>query len=292
MVLMRLTAGYSVMKITAPVNKIIPFSNVDGPSNRMAIFFQGCPFDCRFCHNPETIHMCNNCGDCVKTCPVKALSVKEGKVTWNKDLCVNCDTCLKTCSHDASPKITWMDVDELMEKIMEVSPYIQGITLSGGECTLHKQFIKELFPRVKALGLTTLLDSNGSLDFEENEDILADCDGVMLDVKAYDKDFSDWLIRYPNDVVLKNLDYLLAAGKLEEVRTLIFPDRDKENEATISYVAKTIQDRCRYKIIRYRQFGVREQYRKELGDFTTNEDYAMSYVDLARSLGAVKAILV
>lgn len=292
MVHMRLTAGYSVMKITAPVNKIIPFSNVDGPSNRMAIFFQGCPFDCRFCHNPETIHMCNNCGDCVKTCPVKALSVKEGKVTWNKDLCVNCDTCLKTCSHDASPKITWMDVDELMEKIMEVSPYIQGITLSGGECTLHKQFIKELFPRVKALGLTTLLDSNGSLDFEENEDILADCDGVMLDVKAYDKDFSDWLIRYPNDVVLKNLDYLLAAGKLEEVRTLIFPDRDKENEATISYVAKTIQDRCRYKIIRYRQFGVREQYRKELGDFTTEEDYAMSYVDLARSLGAVKAILV
>ena len=289
---MRLTAGYSVMKITAPVNKIIPFSNVDGPSNRMAIFFQGCPFDCRFCHNPETIHMCNNCGDCVKTCPVKALSVKEGKVTWNKDLCVNCDTCLKTCSHDASPKITWMDVDELMEKIMEVSPYIQGITLSGGECTLHKRFIKELFPRVKALGLTTLLDSNGSLDFEENEDILADCDGVMLDVKAYDKDFSDWLIRYPNDVVLKNLDYLLAAGKLEEVRTLIFPDRDKENEATISYVAKTIQDRCRYKIIRYRQFGVREQYRKELGDFTTEEDYAMSYVDLARSLGAVKAILV
>ena len=218
--------------------------------------------------------------------------VKEGKVTWNKDLCVNCDTCLKTCSHDASPKITWMDVDELMEKIMEVSPYIQGITLSGGECTLHKQFIKELFPRVKALGLTTLLDSNGSLDFEENEDILADCDGVMLDVKAYDKDFSDWLIRYPNDVVLKNLDYLLAAGKLEEVRTLIFPDRDKENEATISYVAKTIKDRCRYKIIRYRQFGVREQYRKELGDFTTDEDYAMSYIDLARSLGAVKAILV
>lgn len=292
MVHMRLTAGYSVMKITAPINKIIPFSNVDGPSNRMAIFFQGCPFDCRFCHNPETIHMCNNCGDCVKTCPVKALSVKEGKVTWNKDLCVNCDTCLKTCSHDASPKITRMDVDELMEKIMEVSPYIQGITLSGGECTLHKQFIKELFPRVKALGLTTLLDSNGSLDFEENEDILADCDGVMLDIKAYDKDFSDWLIRYPNDVVLKNLDYLLAAGKLEEVRTLIFPDRDKENEATVSYVAKTIKDRCRYKIIRYRQFGVREQYRKELGDFTTDEDYAMSYVDLARSLGAVKAILV
>ena len=196
------------MKITAPVNKIIPFSNVDGPSNRMAIFFQGCPFNCRFCHNPETIHMCNDCGDCVKTCPVGALSLKEGKVTWNKDLCVNCDTCIKTCRHDASPKVTRMTTDELMEKILEVSPYIQGITLSGGECTLQKEFIKELFPKVKALGLTTLLDSNGSLDFESNEDILEYCDGVMLDVKAYNKEFSDWLIRYPNDVVLKNLDHL------------------------------------------------------------------------------------
>ncbi len=289
---MRSTAGYSVMKITAPVNKIIPFSNVDGPSNRMAIFFQGCPFNCRFCHNPETIHMCNDCGDCVKTCPVGALSLKEGKVTWNKDLCVNCDTCIKTCRHDASPKITRMTTDELMEKILEVSPYIQGITLSGGECTLQKEFIKELFPKVKALGLTTLLDSNGSLDFESNEDILEYCDGVMLDVKAYNKEFSDWLIRYPNDVVLKNLDHLLATGKLEEVRTLIFPDRDKENEATVRYVAETIKDRCRYKIIRYRQFGVREEYRKELGNFTTGEDYAMRYVELARSLGASKAILV
>ena len=289
---MHSTAGYSVMKITAPVNKIIPFSNVDGPSNRMAIFFQGCPFNCRFCHNPETIHMCNDCGDCVKTCPVGALSLKEGKVTWNKDLCVNCDTCIKTCRHDASPKVTRMTADELMEKILEVSPYIQGITLSGGECTLQKEFIKELFPKVKALGLTTLLDSNGSLDFESNEDILEYCDGVMLDVKAYNKEFSDWLIRYPNDVVLKNLDHLLATGKLEEVRTLIFPDRDKENEATVRYVAETIKDRCRYKIIRYRQFGVREEYRKELGDFTTEEDYAMRYVELARSLGASKAILV
>ena len=289
---MRSTAGYSVMKITAPVNKIIPFSNVDGPSNRMAIFFQGCPFNCRFCHNPETIHMCNDCGDCIKTCPVGALSLKEGKVTWNEDLCVNCDTCIKTCRHDASPKVTRMTADELMEKILEVSPYIQGITLSGGECTLQKEFIKELFPKVKALGLTTLLDSNGSLDFESNEDILEYCDGVMLDVKAYNKEFSDWLIRYPNDVVLKNLDHLLATGKLEEVRTLIFPDRDKENEATVRYVAETIKDRCRYKIIRYRQFGVREEYRKELGDFTTGEDYAMRYAELARSLGASKAILV
>ena len=291
MVLMPWIEGYSVMK-TAPVNKIIPFSNVDGPSNRMAIFFQGCQFNCRFCHNPETIHMCCDCGDCIRTCPVHALSLKDGKVVWNKDICVNCDTCIKTCTHNASPKISWMSVDEVMEQIERVAPYIAGITLSGGECTIRRDFIVELFPRVKAMGLTTLLDSNGSFDFEKDPSILEYCDGVMLDVKAYNKEFSDWLIRYPNEIVLKNLHYLLKVNKLEEVRTIIFPGRDKENTETVTYVAKTIQDKCRYKIIRYRQFGVRDEEREVLGDLTTDEDYAKSYVELAKSLGAAKAIII
>ena len=190
----------------APVNKIIPFSSVDGPSNRMAIFFQGCQFNCRFCHNPETINICNNCGDCIKTCPVNALYFENNKVVWDKDRCVNCDTCIKTCKNSSSPKITYMSVDELLEEIERVRPYIEGITLSGGECTIHKDFIIELFPKVKKMGLTTLLDSNGSLDFEKNKEILEYCDGVMLDVKAVDKKFSNWLIRYPNEVILKNLE--------------------------------------------------------------------------------------
>ncbi len=37
------------------VSKIIKSSIVDGFGNRIAIFMQGCNFDCRYCHNPETI---------------------------------------------------------------------------------------------------------------------------------------------------------------------------------------------------------------------------------------------
>ena len=280
------------MKRTAPVNKIIPFSNVDGPSNRMAIFFQGCQFDCRFCHNPETINYCMNCGDCIDTCPANALSMVEHKIIWDASKCENCDTCLKTCTHNTSPKITYMDVDSLLKEIERVKPYIKGITLSGGECTLQKDFIIDLFPKVKELGLTTLLDSNGSLDFEDNHEILDYCDGVMLDVKASNPLFHDWLVRYPNDVVLKNLEYLLSIDKLYEVRTIIFPDRDSENNETVTYVSNIIQDKCFYKIIRYRQFGVRESELPILGNTTTDEEYAKSFVDLAHSLGASKAYLV
>ena len=114
----------------------------------------------------------------------------------------------------------------------------------------------------------------------------------MLDVKAVEKTWSDELISYPQDVILKNLDYLLTVGKLYEVRSLIFPGRDCENEETVRYVAGKIKDRCYYKIIRYRPYGVRERYRKMLGEFETDADYAERFAKLARSLGAEKAYVV
>lgn len=39
------------------INKILPFSSVDGPGNRTGIFMQGCNFNCAYCHNPETIEI-------------------------------------------------------------------------------------------------------------------------------------------------------------------------------------------------------------------------------------------
>ena len=289
---MRSTGEFSSV-MRAPVNKIIPFSNVDGPGNRTSIFFQGCPFNCRFCHNPETIHLCKNCGDCVKSCPAGALSFDaEGKVVWDSANCVQCDTCIKVCPHDASPKIRWMTVEEVLAEIRRALPYIAGITTSGGECTLQNEFLIELFSEVRKLGKTCLIDSNGSFDFEADPRVLEVSEGVMLDVKAVEKDWSDELISFPRDVVLKNLDYLLRAGKLYEVRTLIFPNRDRENEETVRYVAEHIRDGCFYKIIRYRPYGVRERYQKMLGEFETDADYAERFAALARDLGATKAYVI
>lgn len=286
------TEGFRcVMK--APVNKIIPFSNVDGPGNRTSIFFQGCPFNCRFCHNPETIHLCLGCGECVKSCPAGALSFDAGgKVVWNREACVQCDTCIKVCPHDASPKIRWMSVEEVLAEIRRALPYIEGITTSGGECTLQNEFLIELFSEVRKLGKTCLIDSNGSFDFEADPRVLEVSEGVMLDVKAVEKGWSDELISFPRDMVLKNLDYLLQAGKLYEVRTLIFPGRDRENEETVRYVAEHIRGGCFYKIIRYRPYGVRERYQKLLGEFETDADYAEHFAALARELGAEKAYVV
>ena len=113
---------------------------------------------------------------------------------------------------------------------------------------------------------------------------------MMLDVKAVETQWSDTLISYPRDRVLKNLDYLLSVGKLYEVRTIIFPGRDRDNEATVRYVAEHIGDGCFYKIIRYRPYGVRERYQTYVKTRFGWNDAQLAR--LARDLGASKAYVV
>ena len=286
------TEGFSVMK-RAAVNRIIPFSNVDGPGNRTSIFFQGCTFHCRFCHNPETMECCRHCGKCVPGCPAGALSVSEtGTVLWDSEKCVRCDACIRICPHFASPRVRWMTVPEVMEKLRRSMPYIDGITVSGGDCTLYPEFLTDLFSEVRREGKTCLIDANGAYDFSGDPALLNVCDGVMLDVKAVDAAWSAWLIGRSPDMVLKNLDYLLSVKKLAEVRTVILPSRDQENEQTVRYVAEKIGNHCPYKIIRYRPFGVKEDYQKQLGEVETEEAYAERFAALARSLGASGAYVV
>ena len=276
----------------APVNKIIPFSNVDGPHNRTSIFFQSCNFNCLYCHNPETINYCVHCGECVKTCPTNALKMIDGKVVWDTDLCCGCDTCIKTCKNNASPKISYMSVEDVVEKIKETRPYIKGITTSGGECTLQKTFLIDLFNEVHKLGLTCFVDSNGSIDFEAEKELTDALDMVMLDVKAYDNKFHHMLCSDDNALVIKNLKYLLSIGKLYEVRTVCIPGYDGQNRKTIEEVSKLIGDKCIYKIIKYRPFGVREKNIPLLSENELETEIALEYVRFAQSLGATKACLI
>lgn len=248
----------------APVNKIIPFSSVDGPGNRTAIFLQGCPFNCRYCHNPETIHACVHCGACVPGCPAGALSILEGKVVFDAERCVACDACIHTCAHCASPRIRDLTAEQVMAEVRKNMPFIRGVTVSGGECTLHRDFLVELARLVRGEGMNFLLDSNGSCDFSEDNELTAAIDGVMLDVKAWDEAEHIRLTDCSNRMVLRNLRFLAQAGKLEEVRTVVVPEL-MNAEATVRSVCETLcamdAQNVRYKLIRFRPMGVRAEYR-------------------------------
>ncbi len=276
----------------AAVNKIISFSNVDGPGNRCSIFFQSCPFSCLYCHNPETIHYCIHCGECVKTCPVNALTIEAGKVVWDKEKCVDCDTCIKTCTHLASPKISMMSVEEIIAHLKSIKPFIRGITVSGGECMNHADFLLELFKETKKLGLTCLIDSNGYHDFKEYPELMEVCDGVMLDVKAYSDDFHYFVTNQHNAMVLENLRYLLSIHKLEEVRTVILPKYTAENTLTVSEVSKIIKDQCRYKLLNYRYFGVRQAGIDAFGKVIVDHDELVRCQKICEENGCPTSVII
>lgn len=285
------TAG-SLKIMKAPINRIIPFSNVDGPGNRMAIFFQRCPFKCLYCHNPETINDCINCGICVQNCPVAALKMNDGKVVWLEDKCVGCDTCLKVCPNLSTPKIHRYTVEELYEKIAFEKDFISGITVSGGECMEHVPFLIELFKETKKLGKTCFVDSNGHHLFAEHPQLCEAMDMVMLDVKAYDGADHQALCAQDNQNVLKNLRYLQDIGKLYEVRTVMLPDDPQLNERTLKGVIANLDPNIRYKLIKYRPFGVRKEGLAKLGDKITADEEIERLYDIAIKLGHKNIVII
>ena len=245
---------------TVPVNKIIPMSAVDGPGNRTSIFLQGCNIACAYCHNPETQQLCISCGKCVAECPAQALSIKNGKTEWDSARCVSCDHCIAVCEHHASPKIRMMTAKQVAEEAEKNIPFIRGITVSGGECMLHTDFLTELFTLVRSRGLTCLIDSNGTIPFEKNQALLEVTDGVMLDVKSWEPEvFSHLTGADLSETVKQNLRFLAERGKLEEVR-IVCLEGEVDVPQTIAGIAAEIPQHLEdftLKLIRFRPYGVK-----------------------------------
>lgn len=276
----------------AVVNKIIPFSAVDGPGNRTAVFLQGCNLDCKFCHNPETIHPCIHCGACVPYCGPGALTIVDGKVTYDITKCVLCDKCFHHCPHGSSPRTRELTAGEVMAEVKRNMPFIRGITVSGGECTLWRDFLVELLGLAKEAGLHTLLDSNGTYDFSADPQLMAVTDGVMLDVKAWTGEDHRRVAGQDNQRVLKNLRWLAGNGKLPEVRTVVVPGLF-DCEQTIRETAVLLRELgcldTRYKIICYRPMGVREEYK---GLEVPSQELLQRLADIARSYGLTDVVMI
>jgi pyruvate formate lyase activating enzyme len=272
------------MENKAVVNRIIPFSNVDGPGNRLAIFFQGCNIRCVYCHNPETIKQCINCGECVAGCPAKAIKTIDGKIVFQEKLCVQCDQCIRTCRFNSSPRTTEYSVEELYSIIGEYKLFIRGITVSGGEPTLRANFITELFIRVKPLGLTCFVDTNGFFDKAEIAELIKVTDKFMVDIKAVDKIESLCETKLKNN--LENLKYLLSIDKVYEVRTVLIEDyQDTEN--TVTTVANILKDypEVIYKLIRVHATGLSNEQKDKIKDKIPSEEYVRQLAEKARNMG-------
>lgn len=265
----------------APINKIIDFSTVDGPGCRSSIFFQGCNIHCLYCHNPETQNICINCKECVKTCPKKALEVIDNKVIWHKEKCINCDTCISVCKHHASPKVRYLSASEVYNEIKKNIPFIRGITVSGGECSLYPEFLIELFTLAKKDNLTCLMDSNGMVLYEQYPKLMELVDGVMLDIKSWDLNIYKNLVGFENTNVIKNLKYLNEHNKIEELRIVYVPGFVDAKDAILG-ISQIIGDNKKnvlLKLITFRKNGVKSILKDHESPTKDEMEYLKSFAE-------------
>ena len=254
--------------IRATVSKVLTYSIVDGPGNRLVIFLQGCNFDCAACHNPHTIGECTHCGDCIPACHVDALSLVNGRIAFDPLACDQCDECLDACPIDANPMVRDYSVEEILELAREHRPFLSGVTVSGGEPTRQLGFLRALFEAIKADealdGLDCFIDSNGNLGASGWEQLLPVTDGVMLDIKSFDNTLHREMTGKDNGKSLQSARLLHEAGKLYELRFLLVPgktDGDAELAGLIDFV-RALGGGVRVRLNAFQHHGVRPEARK------------------------------
>lgn len=200
------------------VHSVETFGTQDGPGIRLVIFTQGCDFKCLYCHNPDTISLEND-------------QAKE------------------------------MSADQILNLLNRQKEYFSnggGLTISGGEPTLHTKEIIKIFEKVKEAGYHTCIDTNGSILTDEVKKLYELTDLIMLDVKHINEDWHRKLTGQSNKKTLEAAKYRETTGKDMWLRYVLVPgwsDQEEYLEEWARYFSnfKTVK---RIEILPYHKLGV------------------------------------
>ncbi len=240
---------------TGVIFDIRKFSLHDGPGIRTTVFFKGCPLSCWWCHNPESQSAgrevmlwdarCVRCGECVKRCPLEAISPDGSSVITDREICVVCESCMDSCAAEARELVgRRVTVEEVMAEIERDRHFYEesggGVTFSGGEPLVQRAFLKDLLRACKEKEIHTAVDTCGYTPWPALDSIRPDTDLFLYDLKLMDDTRHRLYTGVPNGLILHNLEALSRSGARIIVRVPVIPGitDDEENlRQTAAFVA-------------------------------------------------------
>jgi pyruvate formate lyase activating enzyme len=211
----------------------------DGPGIRSVVFFKGCPLRCVFCHSPETQlpgpelafypDRCAGARSCAAACPRGAIAVDRPDRV-DRTACEPCEECSAACPSGGLRLIgRSLPVEELAARLLADRPFYThsggGVTLSGGECTMHPDYVEELLVRLAAEGVRVAIETAGHTDPDRLlRQILPHVALVFYDLKFADAGLHRRCTGQGNELILANLERVLAHPGVEvRVRVPLVP---------------------------------------------------------------------
>ena len=239
----------------------------DGPGIRTEIFMKGCLLKCRWCSNPESQRAAiepgvysskciseDKCGLCITACRQQALLFAGGNIAGiDRSRCIGCMKCAAVCPSEAVR--AWgekMSLDEVMAVIEKDRAFYEksggGVTVSGGEPLVQKEFARSILKACCETGIHTCLESTFCTDWETVEAAAEYADLLISDIKHMDSDVHKKYTGAGNEKILANLKRLAACGHDMILRIPVIPgiNDDMENIIkTADYIEDNIGDRLR-----------------------------------------------
>jgi pyruvate formate lyase activating enzyme len=248
------------------------YSIDDGPGVRTTVFLKGCPLNCLWCSNPESIDpmpevtyryiSCKRCGTCVSACPVRAIILDGDGIHIDRKNCNKCGACVPVCMPEAL-KISGkkMSVDEVFKIVKRDIDYYEvsggGLTCSGGEVLAQPEFVAALFHRCRDAGIHTCADTSGWGSQEAMETMLEYCDLVYFDLKHMNAVEHKKLCGQSNDLILNNLALIVDEKVPVVLRIPLIPgcNDSEENLTAIAETAARLMPSAPVHILPYHRYG-------------------------------------
>jgi pyruvate formate lyase activating enzyme len=177
------------------------FSMEDGPGIRTTVFFKGCPLSCVWCQNLESqkseaeiafyADLCIGCGDCKSVCPENAVDLDDVQ-RIDRDACTACGCCAEACPTMALKLVgKYYSQQALVEILMRDRNFYLtsggGITFSGGEPTVHIDYLSQVLKALKLRQVHVTLQTAGVFDIGAfRKQVLPWVDLIQFDIKLID----------------------------------------------------------------------------------------------------------
>ena len=116
-----------------------------------------------------------------------------------------------------------------------------GVTFSGGEPMLYKDFLNEVLKACKTRGINTAIDTSGEVSFESFDKIKDNVDLFLYDIKMMDTKRHKKYTGVGNELILENLKRLSDSGANIFVRMPIIAginDDDLNIDESVTYLSK------------------------------------------------------